>query len=448
MSWSTWFSKKQPPEPGRATLQSVRFDTTGWRVDKKTHDSIEWRDLDGDLLVTRLAQIEGETSGPPPTLTEIRSSFRAAAAPRKGGIVSVEQSHRCGLVLTKAITKFEDLPAYAYEGTLEIPLRNATYSLSLMAGEHGTTGIREAVTTAQLFQLRELKIPAGGTPGVGQKLEGWFRDPYDADYHGPTLRSLSDDDRLDALFPKHPLSKIRKWFAKVEDTLSIDADVRPDALPSAGAEGAEDATERPSHRMSAFAVGMLYLQTGRRDVAEKFLAESIPLQDGEPPLDDVDVAQKLMCLGLARECQAKGLEAEWAFTRSLRGFQATAGENDPKTMLAVSNLARLYAGLGRPDDADPLLVKVIPFYEAANKDSELAVALNAKGLVEQARGRHREAILKFERALFLFERAHGPDFADCATVLRNLSRSLEANGDRAASKNTLARAEAILSKYD
>jgi len=313
MSWSTWFSKEEPRQPGRPTLRSVRFDTTGWRVDKKTPDSIEWRDLDGDVCIAQLVRIEAEATVPPSSLTEARVSFRTAAAPRKGGIVSVEQTDCHGILLTKAITKFEDLPAYTYEGTLEIPLRKATYTLSLMADEHGTTGTREAVTTAHLFQLGELKIPAGGPPGVRRKLDGWFRDPYDAAYQGPTLHSLSDDERLDTLFPKHPLSKIRLWFAKIEETLSVDDDVRRDStrsIPGASNTGTADHTP---HRMSAFAIGMLYMEAGRFDLAERFFTEAIPLQGGEPPPDDVGVARKLMCLGLVREYQTKGVEAEWSF---------------------------------------------------------------------------------------------------------------------------------------
>jgi hypothetical protein len=58
MGWPTWFSKKEPSDPGRPTLRSVRFDTTGWRVDRKTRESIEWRDLDGDVLIARMERTE------------------------------------------------------------------------------------------------------------------------------------------------------------------------------------------------------------------------------------------------------------------------------------------------------------------------------------------------------------------------------------------------------
>ena len=320
-----------------------------------------------------------------------------------------------------------------------IRFREVMYRLTLEAGEHGRTGSREAITTALLFQLGELTLPIGIPSAAGTKLPGWMKDPYDDGYEGPTLHALSDDDRLDAILPGHPLSKVRRWLGAIQHTLAIPDDLRGDLVePPAGVSGGES-----RHRISAYALGFMYLQGGRPDVAEPFLAEGIPRLDGEPDITDPRVGQRLMLLGVAREMIGKLDEAASAHEWAVRAACATAGESDHETVRARANLARTYAALRRPDDAEPLLDAVIPAFEAQGNESELAVAVNALGLVRQSQNRHADALSCFERALALFEKLKGPDFVECATVLRNIARSADATGDQVGSRRALSRAGKI-----
>ena len=106
-----------------------------------------------------------------------------------------------------------------------------------------------------------------------------MRDPYDDTYEGPTLHTLSDDERLDDTMPARPLSKVRRWLTMLEHNLRISDDLRGDVVhpPSASTSGMES-----RHRMPSYAVGMLYLQMGHPDAAERLLADAVPLRDGEP----------------------------------------------------------------------------------------------------------------------------------------------------------------------
>ena len=72
--------------------------------------------------------------------------------------------------------------------------------------------------------------------------------------------------------------------------------------------------------------------------------------------------------------------------------------------------------------------------------------MNALGLVRQAPTRHADALTCFERALSLFEALHGPNHVECGNVLRNLARSMDANGDRVGSARARKRADGILGK--
>jgi len=88
---------------------------------------------------------------------------------------------------------------------LIMPMPNATCIWTTVAGEHGTTGIREAVITAELMNQGKLTVESYQA--------SWAQDPYDSAYCGvdrSTLRYLSDDESYDPQFPQHPLSKVRQ----------------------------------------------------------------------------------------------------------------------------------------------------------------------------------------------------------------------------------------------
>ena len=444
MSWTDWFSRRRSDESPRPSLRDVTFDTTGLRVGKRSAESIEWLHPDNDRLITRMDRASADHPLGPWTLDGLRMDSRRAAALRGGGIVSVAFGRARGIPIAKVISKFEDLPGYAYTGTVMIRFREATYSLTLEAGEHGITGDREAVVTWVLINSGELKIsPPLIPPAPSRKIEGWMRDPYDDAYQGPTLHSLSDDDRLDPLFSAHPLSRIRRWFASTEQTLTVADDLHGDVVdpsPSAAFES------EIHHRMSEYAIGFLCIEKGRLDLAEPLLLDAIPLRDNEPVLDAPRVGKILIMLGVVRENLDRLEGAVWALEWAVRAFRATVGEKDPETIRARANLARVYVSLGRCEEAEPLLTEVLPLFEDQRNNAELAVAVNAMGLVRQTQNRHAEAIACFDRALTLFETLQPPEPDGCATALRNMAHSAEALGDAERGRLALARAESILQK--
>jgi hypothetical protein len=78
--------------------------------------------------------------------------------------------------------------------------------------EIGTTGMREAVITAELMNSAKLTMQDYD--------RSWAQDPYDHSYGGvdrSVLRFASDDESYDARFPEHPLSKIRRVLATLPD---------------------------------------------------------------------------------------------------------------------------------------------------------------------------------------------------------------------------------------
>jgi hypothetical protein len=97
-------------------------------------------------------------------------------------------------------------PAFVFTGKLVVAPASKTSSVwTVVAVERGTTGVREAVITDQLFSEGKLTLESYQT--------SWAQDPYDPGYVGvdrSMLRYLSDDESYDSQFPQHSLSKVRR----------------------------------------------------------------------------------------------------------------------------------------------------------------------------------------------------------------------------------------------
>jgi hypothetical protein len=144
---------------------------------------------------------------PPLGEADLRQFCRHIAEGRGGGLieVSVNGSSAPGF---KFIYKRPWGTGFAYTGMLVTD----DMVLTVTAGEHGTTGVREAEVTAQLIN--------GGKLTVESYERVWARDPFDANYHGvkrTTLRYMSDDESYDAAFPTHPLSKLRRLLRELPE---------------------------------------------------------------------------------------------------------------------------------------------------------------------------------------------------------------------------------------
>jgi len=111
--------------------------------------------------------------------------------------------------------------------------------------------------------------------------------------------------------------------------------------------------EPSQHRMPAPARGFLYLQFGRPDLAEPAFVEAVPMRGDEPVFDTPGVGHSLTCLGLIRETRGRMEDALQMHTWALRAFAAAEGERAQTTVMSRANLARTYAALRRPADADP-----------------------------------------------------------------------------------------------
>jgi hypothetical protein len=187
--------------------------TAGWLAQPPDAEFHVWRDAHGDVLTRTIGEQE---LGLPPLsdLHALREWCRTMAASREGGLIEVHADADRGAV--HWIYKRLQRPAYVFTGMWVVLGPEGQLVWTVVCGERGMTGVREAVVTAELFQA--------GTLTLETYEHSWAQDPYEPAYRGvdqSVLRFVSDDTIYDDRFSDHPLSKVRRVLAALS---SLDAD--------------------------------------------------------------------------------------------------------------------------------------------------------------------------------------------------------------------------------
>jgi hypothetical protein len=204
MEWwkRLWRSSEKPPTSD--VLGCIHLALPEWTEVTPTKGMRVWRDSDGDVLSL------ANSSAPFPDSdradeAKVRKWCRGLAQSSGGGLI---EAHKLDIGI-KLIYKRLDMPAYIYTGMLITHVRASWLIWTMVAGERGTTGVREAVVTANLINEGKLKP---------EEYElRWGQDPYDPAYRSSVdrsvLRFISDDECYDEQFRQHPLSKVRRVLA-------------------------------------------------------------------------------------------------------------------------------------------------------------------------------------------------------------------------------------------
>lgn len=218
-------AQSEPAKPAPVNEQTllVRLILPGWTEKAPGEGMRYWHDSDGDVIA--LAVFPKQPSYPfESNETEQRKWCRAEAEAKRAGLIEVRTTPSKIRPSASFIYKILEIPAYIYVGQLIASVDGASVVWTVVAREHGTTGVREAVVTTNLMKSGKLTLDS--------YKQSWAQDPYDPTYHGvdrSVLRFMSDDESYDAQFPKHPLSKVRQVLAALPDTAHYDFDKPNDA---------------------------------------------------------------------------------------------------------------------------------------------------------------------------------------------------------------------------
>ena len=215
--WSRRWCSAEASSP-RESLRGIRLTLPGWNEGVPDQDSRTWRDSDGDLLGLDVVAGIGYPFGADER--EQRRWCRELAEARGGGLIEVHAIDSGAGVSVRFIYKRMQVKTtgYTYTGMLVTPVEPGFSIWTIVAGERGTSGLREATVTASLLKAGKLRLE--------DYERCWFQDPYEPAYKGVdriVLHSISDDETYDEQFPWHPLSKVRHVLALLPSAVQFDS---------------------------------------------------------------------------------------------------------------------------------------------------------------------------------------------------------------------------------
>ncbi len=205
MSWreKLWPFSKRPTVPD--AVRKVNFTMAGWAEQEPNGNLRGWLRPNGSIL--SLGDM-GSHAWFSASETELRDLARQLAADREGGLIEVTRL-RCGRnPAVRLIYKRLQAPAYVFTGMFMTPMGGAPLVWTIVDGERGVTGVREAVIGAEMWG-------SGQTKNIEDYERIWPQDPYDMLSLGvdrSVQRFISDNEEYDSRFPDHPLTGVRRFL--------------------------------------------------------------------------------------------------------------------------------------------------------------------------------------------------------------------------------------------
>ena len=120
-----------------------------------------------------------------------------------------------------------------YVASLAVPFDKSLLEVLITATEDSITGVREALIT------HELMLAAGASEKEQLRRNvfpiEWKFERYHPGTRGDLSYLLSDDEKYDASFPHHPLTRVRRWLRHIERTFRVgmveELSPEPNAVP-------------------------------------------------------------------------------------------------------------------------------------------------------------------------------------------------------------------------
>ncbi|MET0235024.1 MAG: hypothetical protein ABW224_10335 [Kibdelosporangium sp.] len=156
---------------------------------------------------------------------------------------------------TPALLRLQKLPlpnqpsGQAFVASITVPKASCSAVLQIVCVEHGTTGVREAMLTAQLGA------------------ENFILDhPYAPGFTGVLPYHAGDDAKWDQQFPGHPLTRARAWLHHAMRTAQVDPGFAalPGFQPASPAHAAPEPPQAPEIQEPQVLAPSLPLRPGTR----------------------------------------------------------------------------------------------------------------------------------------------------------------------------------------
>lgn len=394
-------AKSEPPGPTpreQWQVTEIYFDSSGWALTENTPDKMAWTHANGaQLTLSKTSRPAGDVASA--SLAELRQHWRARAVAKDESLVSAEPGASNSVPSVEVITKYKHGLGFGFIGRLEVSTEAHEYLMSVSVDE-GQTGGREAIVNMQRLAIGEISIDALMTGGKGPvPIPGTNFDPYDASHDDGALNGLSDDPRLDALFPEHPLTFIRAVLASLSSSLEFSAEspvlnsVPNTSEPSAG----------PRQLLSNAVLREIYWQAGLNDRLKPAIEEELRALDPRGTATDAETGRMLLMLGIVQQCSNNSLMARKTLERGVKIFEQASGAAHRDTGVALVHLGRVLLEIGKPNEARAMAERAIAILDKdpASADLHLVAALTTQCQAMEQKGLLSEAAPILQRLVVL-----------------------------------------------
>lgn len=179
-----------------------------------------FRNEAGDFLTLNYFPVVPDIAADIADANALRAFYRTMAESNQVAMLAVDPFLLVGLPAVLSILKARMEPrGFAFIGSYTLPFSDHSFVIKVQSMEHGITGIRE--TAVMMMQSAPLE-----SDEVTGKLTGWEQDPYEPGYRGAFMCNKADDPKHDAIFPEHPLSKVRHYLHEIGTELEMTASIR------------------------------------------------------------------------------------------------------------------------------------------------------------------------------------------------------------------------------
>ncbi|MFY9940135.1 MAG: hypothetical protein WAK33_24855 [Silvibacterium sp.] len=219
-----WWKRTRPATQAVAAdpaLRSFRLSLSGWSEQPLSDCKEEgrlWVDAEENAISVGILSAHQITSRAATPGWSLHHWARFFARDSSGGLIEADHVDLPFGPGLRVIYKTLEEMAYMYYGMLIFPRNDVDIIITVVSKELGTTGVREAVVTKEVFDQGRLD--------AREYERSFARDPYDPGYDGvdrSILRFISDDPIYDSRFPDHPLTKVRRLLVELPACISFDA---------------------------------------------------------------------------------------------------------------------------------------------------------------------------------------------------------------------------------
>jgi hypothetical protein len=203
------------------SIESLKFDTTGWQPEDISMESKKWVNPLGELLSLHYIAAPPEVPAHLTDMAALRDAYRHGLAKAGAAMVSCDVFAVGKLDCLMLLFKSPRQPAgMVYVGSVTLPFEDFSFVIKIQCAEGEQTGVRDAMVLDALMQQGVVFFDE-----ETQVLSGWAADPYDPSFTAPLLSNRSDDPIFDGNFPDHPLTHVRAYFDHILSTLWADEEV-------------------------------------------------------------------------------------------------------------------------------------------------------------------------------------------------------------------------------